>query len=60
MSKVVGNVIGYGMAGAILGAVAEGFDDDDDEIDKLRKWIYWSFTQGPVPSLSSATRLTRW
>jgi len=46
MNKALGTLIGYGMAGAILGAVAEGFDDDDDEIDKLRKWIYWSFTQG--------------
>jgi hypothetical protein len=45
-AKAVGRIVSYGMAGAILGAVAEGFDDDDDEIDKLRKWIYWSFTQG--------------
>jgi hypothetical protein len=34
------------MAGALLGAVADGYDEDDDLLDKLRKWIYWSFTQG--------------
>lgn len=45
-ANAVGRIVSYGMAGAILGAVAEGFDDDDDEIDKLRKWIYWTFTQG--------------
>lgn len=44
-SRVVGTIVGYGLAGAVLGAVADGYDDDDDEIDKLRKWIYWSTTQ---------------
>lgn len=44
-SRVVGTIVGYGLAGAVLGAVAEGYDDDDDEIDKLRKWLYWSTTQ---------------
>ena len=44
-SRVMGTIVGYGLAGAVLGAVADGYDDDDDEIDKLRKWIYWSTTQ---------------
>jgi len=44
-SFAVGKIVGYAMAGALLGAVMEGHDDDDDEIDKLRNWIYWSFTQ---------------
>lgn len=44
-SRVMGTIVGYGLAGAVLGAVADGYDDDDDEIDKLRKWLYWSTTQ---------------
>lgn len=50
-SRVIGTITGYALAGAILGAVSEGYDEDDDEMDKLRKWIYWSFTQatGSVP-----------
>ncbi len=46
MRRVVGTIVGYAMAGLLLGAVMEGFDDDDDEISKLRKIIYWTFTQG--------------
>jgi len=45
-SNAVGTIVAYGMAGALLGAVADGYDEDDDLLDKLRKWIYWSFTQG--------------
>ena len=36
---------GYVIAGALLGAVADGPDEDDEAMDKLRNWIYWSTTQ---------------
>lgn len=54
-SKVIGTLVGYGMAGLLLGAVMEGHDEDDDKIDKLRNYIYWSFTQGAdsVPLIGS-------
>ena len=44
-SQAMGTIVGYALAGALLGAVAEGHDEEDDAIDKLRNWIYWSFTQ---------------
>lgn len=45
-SRVVGTIVGYGLAGAVLGAVQEGFKgEDDDWVAKLRRTIYWSFTQ---------------
>ena len=44
--KIISTVISYGMAGLMLGLVAEGFDDDDDSADKARKLGYWFLTQG--------------
>jgi hypothetical protein len=54
-AKLIGQVVGYVMAGAMLGAVAQGFDKDDDEADKVRKMIYYSFTQftDSVPLIGS-------
>ena len=54
--RAVGQVTGYVLAGAILGAVQEGHDDDDEALQKLRDWIYWSFTQftGSVPIIGNA------
>ncbi len=53
--RAVGQVTGYVLAGAILGAVQEGHDDDDEALQKLRNWIYWSFTQftGSVPIIGN-------
>ena len=44
--KIISTVVSYGMAGLMLGLVAEGFDDDDDSADKARKLGYWFLTQG--------------
>ena len=44
--KIISTVVSYGMAGLMLGLVAEGFDDDDDGADKARKLGYWFLTQG--------------
>ena len=45
-ARIVGQITGYVLAGALLGAVAEGHDDDDDTAkEKLLNWIYWSTTQ---------------
>ena len=35
--KIVGTIVGYAMAGVILGLVADGFDDDDDTKKKILK-----------------------
>jgi hypothetical protein len=44
--RAIGQVVGYVMAGALLGAVAEGYSDDDDTAkEKMLKWLYWSTTQ---------------
>jgi len=43
--KAIGQSVGYIMAGALLNAVMEGFNDDDDEAQKAKKLLYWSFTQ---------------
>ena len=44
--RAIGQVTGYMLAGAFLGAVAEGYDDDDDTTkEKVLKWLYWSTTQ---------------
>jgi hypothetical protein len=45
-ARIVGQITGYVLAGALLGAVAEGHDDDDDTAkEKLLNWLYWSTTQ---------------
>ena len=52
--KIVGTIVGYAMAGVILGLVADGFDDDDDTKKKILKLSYWSITQqlSSVPLVS--------
>ena len=54
--KAIGLIAGYSLAGILLTAVMDGFDDDDDETDKLRKLIYGSFTQytDAVPIIGSS------
>ena len=44
--KIISTIVSYGMAGLVLGLVADGFDDDDDTADKARKLGYWFMTQG--------------
>ena len=44
--KIIASVVSYGMAGLMLGLVAEGFDDDDEAADRARKLGYWFMTQG--------------
>ena len=44
--KFLSTIISYGMAGLMLGLVADGFDDDDEDADKARKLGYWFLTQG--------------
>ncbi|MBR1919835.1 MAG: hypothetical protein IJ831_09455, partial [Spirochaetales bacterium] len=46
LGKILGTFVGYGMAGLILGLVADGFRDDDDSLfKKLKRMAYWSLTQ---------------
>ena len=44
--KIVGSVVAYGMAGLMLGLIADGFEDDDDAKDRALKMGYWFLTQG--------------
>lgn len=44
--RIIASVVSYGMAGLMLGLVAEGFDDDDEAADRARKLGYWFMTQG--------------
>jgi len=43
--NAVGTVMGYAIAGIILGAVTAGFNDDDDEAMKAKKLAWWTTTQ---------------
>jgi hypothetical protein len=43
--NAVGTVIGYALAGIMLGAITAGFDDEDDEETKRKKLLWWSTTQ---------------
>ncbi len=45
-ASAIGNIVGYAVAGVLLGLVQNGFDDDDDGKDKALKTIYWSLSQG--------------
>jgi hypothetical protein len=43
--NAAGTIIGYSMAGILLGAITAGFDDDDDEAAKAKKLAWWATTQ---------------
>jgi len=43
--NAVGTIMGYTIAGIILGAICSGFDDDDDEAMKAKKLAWWATTQ---------------
>ena len=49
--RFLGTLSGYMFAGALLGAVMEGHDEDDETGDKVKNWLYWSTTQftGSIP-----------
>ena len=55
MASAVGMIIGYSVAGILLGLVQNGFDDDDDSGDKAKKLAYWSVSQllGSTPIFGS-------
>lgn len=47
--RAAGIVTGYALAGIMTGLVTEGFgggDDEPDTADKVKKTIYFAFTQG--------------
>ena len=46
IKRIVGRLIGYAGAGMVLGLIQQGFDDDDDDLDKLGKIAYWGVSQG--------------
>ena len=46
IKRIVGRLIGYAGAGMILGLIQQGFNDDDDDLDKLGKIAYWGVSQG--------------
>ncbi|MDR1588557.1 MAG: hypothetical protein LBS57_13970, partial [Treponema sp.] len=50
--NAAGTIIGYTMAGIIVGALFTGFDDDDDEGEKAAKLAFWA-----VSSFTSAAPL---
>jgi len=43
--NAVGTIIGYTIAGIMLGAITAGFDDDDDEEKKAKKLAWWATLQ---------------
>ena len=54
--KAIGTLLGYAMAGMILYATQEGFDDDDDAEDVILKLLYGATTQytSSIPLVSSS------
>ena len=46
VKRIVGRLVGYIGAGMILGLVQQGFDDDDDDLDRLGRIAYWGVSQG--------------
>lgn len=46
VKRIVGRLVGYIGAGMILGLVQQGFDDDDDDLERLGKIAYWGVSQG--------------
>ncbi|NMC35196.1 MAG: hypothetical protein GYA36_22485, partial [Veillonellaceae bacterium] len=58
----VGILMSYAIAGVLLGAATQGFDDDDDPEKKAQKLMFWSITQGTdsLPLIGQyATRVAR-
>lgn len=53
--EALGMITGYMIAGALLYLVQEGFEDDDDDKDKMRKILYSMTTQisSGIPLVSS-------
>jgi hypothetical protein len=43
--NAAGTIIGYAVAGIMLGAITAGFGDDDDEAIKAKKLAWWATTQ---------------
>ena len=43
--NAAGTIIGYALAGILLGAITAGFDEDDDETAKAKKLAWWATTQ---------------
>jgi hypothetical protein len=43
--NAAGTIIGYAVAGILLGAITAGFDEDDDETAKAKKIAWWATTQ---------------
>jgi len=43
--NAAGTIIGYSLAGLMLGIVMTGFDDDDDDAEKIKKMAFWATTQ---------------
>lgn len=61
MKQVVGCIAGYMLAGAMVGFVSAGFDDDDDDAEKkAMRILYWNMTQftDSVPVLGSMATST--
>jgi hypothetical protein len=60
--NAAGTIIGYTVAGIMLGAITAGFDDDDDTPEKKAKRIAWwatmQFTDAFPAIGSEVTRLT--
>lgn len=43
--QIVGMTLGYVMAGIAMGVLADGFGGDEDAVEKLRRFTYYSLTQ---------------
>lgn len=43
--RAAGIITGYALAGILVGAVTEGFGGDDDDKDKIKRGVYYAFTQ---------------
>jgi len=43
--NATGMIMGYAIAGVMLGAICSGFDDDDDEAAKAKRLAWWATTQ---------------
>jgi hypothetical protein len=43
--NATGTIMGYTIAGILVGVVTLGFDEDDDEAEKAKKLAWWATTQ---------------